>query len=265
MSYPKESKQIPLTDVPALWVLKIEGAGDSISIASPSGSASASKRFKLDNLDEGSVFKALSSDSEEGEKHEINIAGDIILEAPKVVKRYDITELANSEATEGDADYLLPKDVTPGSSEATGLAEVTSIVQGADIDSESWTNFVKKLTDNNDAYFLICVPTGFTHFSRSQGEADGYAYMIGKLTSDIESKRPLTLTFSSVRNPNITDDDAWSTALTTIDFAATPAGEEPGGIKLKGSSTMLIPANLIAGDATPLQNGRFVIKPTSYS
>jgi len=264
MSQPKEAKQIPLTDVPALWVLKISGSGSGVAIASPSGDADAGNRFKFDNLDEGSVFKALSADTQEGEKHEINIAGDIILEAPKVVKRYDLTTLANESAVAGDDDYMLPKDVTPSSSEASGLAEVTSIIQGADIDSESWTNFVKKLTDNKDEYFLITVPTGFTHYSRSQGKADGYAYMIGKLSSDIESKKPLTLTFSSVSNPNITDDSAWSTALAAVDFSAAPASEEPGSINIKGTSTALVPANPVAEDASTLKNGGFVIKPTSY-
>ncbi|MCO5250686.1 MAG: hypothetical protein M9949_04605 [Candidatus Kapabacteria bacterium] len=252
----KESTSMLITGVPCCYLLEVKTGP---TIASPSGDADAADRLKFEALSENPVFKfPASSDNEEGEKYEIAIAGDITIEFPKFLKR-----LAGNET---EADTITLKDVTPASQESTGKGEVVINTTEADRDSATWTALISKLKGKVNKYFLGVFPTGFTHSGRnSANKADGWIYFIGKLTGDVENKAPLTLTLGAVKCPFATE-TGWETQVTGLDFAATPVAEEPGYIKLKGSSTFLLtPTNLVSGDATILADGDVVIKAATYA
>jgi hypothetical protein len=245
-----------LTGVPCGYLLEVKTGP---TIASPSGDDDAADRFKFEALSENPAFKfPISSDNEEGEKYEIALAGDITIEFPKFLKR-----LAGNET---EADDITLKDVTPASQESTGKGEVVINTTEADRDSGQWTALIAKLKGKANKYFLGVFPTCFTFEGRNTAnKADGWVYFIGKLTGDIENKSPLTLTLAAVKCPFATE-TGWADAVTGLNFAATPAAEEPGYIKLKGSSTFLLtPTNLVSGDATILAEGDVVIKLASYA
>jgi hypothetical protein len=149
--------------------------------------------------------------------------------------------------------------------DATGYGEITLVTNempivdsgGEAATDVTWSQFVARLYANKDSLLLIAVPMGFTYASRFESgthEADGYYYLICKLSSDIDltannTPMSLSLTFVSYK---ITSSIAEATWVTNLQ-AATP---DPILLKLGGSSTIsLAPPAITAGGAGDLYDG----------
>lgn len=153
-------------------------------------------------------------------------------------------------------------DATPAgsSTSATGKGEITLTIKEAPYNSgvATMTSFIESLRDKKDSFFLIAIPTGYTPYGQTLGTpvVDGWAFMIGKRTSDIDiaygdGAKELTVTFAS--NSEATLDATDFTGLTMF------------AIKERGQGNELTPPTLISGDATNLLAGDVVIKETTYA
>jgi hypothetical protein len=263
----KFSKKLKMTNVPVAWMLEITGGADAIAIASPAGNTDAANRFKFPTCGDGQSFELAVAEDTGGEYKEWALAGNITFKAPVAPKEYDITQLQREAATSGDADYLQPKDITPAENEQSGKGTFTLEIFGADIDSATAGEFYNKFKEKVNNYFLVVIPLAFTHHSKNvAAKADAYAYFVAKISGTVNLLGdPISLSLVPVKHPKITDDAAWQTAVTGLDFAATPVSEEPGSIELPGNeSFLIIPKNLTVGDEVSLKNGDFVIKHETY-
>ena len=242
---------IPLTGVPALWMLKIQ-AGDDI--ASPSGAADAADRLKFDNLEKHPELDMAIPGNVDSKYIEIDVADTSKIKFPAYER--------HMSGTETEDDLVTPKDITPTAEQKSGYGKLSVTVNEADRDSDSWGEFVEKLKADLDAYWLICVPMPFTYTGRNTDyKASGFFYLVGKISENTNfAVRPLNLTFETVICPHATS-AGWSAAVTALDFTAEPASEEPGYIPLKGIPTIHItPEALISADATLLKEGKIVAK-----
>lgn len=257
-----------MSNVPVAWMLEITGGADTIAIASPAGNGDAANRFKFPACGDGQTFEVQVAEDTGGEYKEWALAGSITLKAPIAPKEYDITQLQNESAIATDADYLQPKDITPAENEQSGKGTFSLEVFSADIDSASMGEFISKFKDKVNKYFLVVVPLAFTHHSRNvASKADAYTYFVAKISGTVNLLGdPIGISLVPVKHPKITDDTAWETVVTGLDFSATPAGEEPGYIELPGNESFTItPQNLVVGDVATLKNGDFVVKHETYA
>lgn len=132
------------------------------------------------------------AESTSGEYIDIEAADNAITRFPKV-----------SRITDGTDDTQILTDPTKDEN-ATAKGEITLELNQADMDRTSWTGFLKYLYENKDGFWFICVPTGFNYHNRYIADvkkADGYIYMLAKISSDIEwtaENAPATLSVSFV-------------------------------------------------------------------
>jgi hypothetical protein len=152
-------------------------------------------------------------------------------------------------------------DITPAgsSSTATGYGEIVLTVNEAPEEFTSMTNFLKYIHDEKDSKFLIIIPTGFTYKGQvvdATKKTDGWAYMIGKRTSDIDitfdaNHKQLPITFASNSDGTVT-----SANLTALTMPAIP-------VRSIGAS--ITPPAIVSGDVTDITTGKVRIKPTTYA
>lgn len=247
-------EKVPLWGVPAIWMLKIQ-ANDTI--ASPSGIADALNRMKFDNLEKHPELDLAIPGNVDTKYIEISVADETKVKFPAVERHLSGIDTEN--------DGVTPKDITPTTEQKSGYGKLVVAVNEADRDSDDWGEFVEKLKTNLDAYWLIVVPMPFTYKGRNTtGNASGFFYLIGKLSENTNfAVRPLNLTFETVVCPHATS-GGWAGAITALDFAAEPSGEEPGYIPLKGIPTFHItPESLSSDDASLLKEGKVVAKKLS--
>ncbi len=101
------------------------------------------------------------------------------------------------------------QEASGGGSDASGLGEITLIVNAAPeggtgfLSLTSFSKFYQYMKDNQNRKFLVIVATGFTYTGSGASKVDGWAYMIGRLTNDLEltagsgNAATLTLTFAA--------------------------------------------------------------------
>jgi len=114
----------------------------------------------------------------------------------------------------------------------TGVGEVTVVIAQAPEEVISWTKFISDVVElmrnDPDGRLLIAFPTGESHIKRSVS-ADGYGYMMGKISSDIEQQltnnaTSLSVTFKSVSTPELTETDFTSFAFDPIEYNSWSGG-----------------------------------------
>jgi hypothetical protein len=127
----------------------------------------------------------------------------------------------------------------------------------------SMTAFMADLQSNIDKYWLLTVATGFSNNSRSQAtpKADGYAYMFGKIISNIEPTNDngalkFKIDFEAV-DLSGGDIPGLDAALIEEDTPATFAWT---GIVWKGKGSTFTPKSFTAGDGTHLLAGKVLLK-----
>jgi hypothetical protein len=101
------------------------------------------------------------------------------------------------------------QEASGGGSDASGLGEITLIVNAAPVggtgflDLLTFSKFYQYMKNNQNRKFLVIVATGFTYTGSGANKVDGWAYMIGRLTNDLEltagsgNAATLTLTFAA--------------------------------------------------------------------
>ena len=134
----------------------------------------------------------------------------------------------------------------------------------APIGATSWTAFIALLKANIAVKFLVCVPTGYSYDrlgTDATKKPDGYVYMIGKLTGNIEqaltgNPASVSLTFASQKASN------W-TPPATLPYTGKGIEVKRGGTDFNIATTLNVPLTLTADDLTALKNGEVVIKENS--
>ena len=162
--------------------------------------------------------------------------------------------------------------------DATGFGELilvtnqAPIAVGEALADNTWSEFINRLYANKDTLLLIAVPIGFTFASRYEAgthEADGYYYLVCKLSSDIDmtannTPMSLSLTFVSYKVSSSLDKGAFGTDATPTGIVRTNminATWTDIGLKLGGSSTITLnPPALLQADADLLFAGNPVVK-----
>jgi len=181
---------IPIEGIPIGWLFLI----------TPGSPATIAEAHLFDDLQQMS-YNAVVPEEDNAGNIDILRADGANIRFPKTnltIDGTDETTLANSAAV-GDE---------------TLKGEINMTVNEASITSTSWSSFIQSLIDNHGAKWLVCIPTGVTYASReglggiSTPQPDGYAFMIGTITNNIEnlvSENPtsIALNFKSVKNANL--------------------------------------------------------------
>lgn len=177
-------KKVIISKWPLAWVYKIDESDDSITIA-----------YMFDNLSDVVIKMLIAGSTSSGENIDFTRADGTIVRFPKESLVLDGTNENQVASDNGGAD-------------ASGLGEITITTNEADIDSTSWTAFCAKLNLNKNAKYLLIVGTGNSYNRTGTGSTrkpDGYAFMVGKITSDIEvTTVPLTITFAAQKASGFT-------------------------------------------------------------
>jgi len=166
--------------------------------------------WRFDNLKSASIKAPKPSNVSSNEYVEVTRGDGAVIKYTKAVVEIDGTDESAISNTEN----------------ATGFGEITietnqaPLLGSADYTTESmktWTEFLQEVQTAlaGDTLFLVVVPTGLTYEggqAATTKKADGYAYMLGKLSNDLESTlnespASLTLTFASEKTTLIDADD----------------------------------------------------------
>ncbi len=177
-------KKIILSKCPLAWLYKIDESADTLTLA-----------YKFDNLSDVVIKMLIAGSAAGGENTDFTRADGAIVRFPK-----------ESLILDGATELQVASD--SGGADASGLGEITITTNEADVASTSWTAFCANLNLNKDAKYLLIVGTGFSYNRTGTGSTrkpDGYAFMIGKITSDIEvTSVPLTITFAAQKASGFT-------------------------------------------------------------
>ncbi len=238
MSVTMDKKMI-LQGVPTAWVfLMTTGTGSADNSLTP--------LWFFDNLNDGTAKKLLSGSSSSGSEYiEFGRNDNAKIKFPK--ESLDIS---------GINEAIMPSSNTD--TEASSDAEMTIVTNEAPIQCDSMTDFYAEIISNKENKLLIVMPTGYSYNRMGVGTSkkpDGFAYMFGKITSDLEIKnagaQPLTLTFSS---QYASYDEA------AVDFTGQGILVKKGGAAYDIPATVNIPVNLEIADMAALNDGLLVIK-----
>lgn len=184
-----------------------------------------------------------------------NLADGCVYKFPKTGKDIDAatgTEIVSAETT------------------GTGYGEVTLTVVGADLDSASFADMLTRIDTYGTDEVLVIFPTGFTITSNAADKVDGWGYMVGKRTNNIEITQgaggsTFALTYAATAISG-TYASAFKAAVAGLDEQyelGIPARETAT------DGTGLIPEALDAStDATALTNlaaGKVILKKSTLS
>lgn len=236
------AKMSIITKCPFLWMFEIT------DVATAADDALVLK-YKFDNAS-AVTFKSLAAGSSAASTENIDLtrADGAIFRFPKENLIIDaITETQIASDT--------------GGADASGLGEISATLQEAPVGtSTSWTSFVAELNANKDKKWLVIVGTGYSYErtgTDSTRKPDGYAYMIGKISSDIDaSEGNVALTFASQKASGWEVD---ATEMTTA-FSAAGIDLKRGGTGYDVDKTLNVPVSLVAADITDLKAGKIVLK-----
>lgn len=238
------NKGIILSGVPVAWVQ---------IIANPN-TPNCAEIWRFDNLQSAQIKLIRGGAAAAGGNNiDINRSDGGIIRFPKdslIISGLDESAVTEAASTSVDA---------TGFGETVLVTNESPIGVGAAATDVTWSAFIQRLYLNKDALLLICVPVGFTYSSRfgsGSHEADGYYYLICKLSSDIDmtaNNTPMTLslTFISYKITSSASDadTAWPTYLKTVTFSNT-------ALKLGGSTITLSPPTITTECAADLYAGK---------
>ncbi len=236
------AKRSIISMAPFGWIHKITPSSDGGTTP-----GEISELWQFDNLADGSGIKLPIIDNQSGGNDNIDITrGD------GAIFRFPKFNLVLDGETEDD--------ITPAGSgaDATGKAEITLVTNEAPLPTTivSWTDWLKDLNTNRGEFLLVTLPTGFTYDSReNQSKADGYIYVVAKITSDIEQKLgtgPSQMTIV-LKSNKLGATDILATALEAASYT-------PIAWKNKGVSFTPPPLAALDNDGDTLISGDVVIK-----
>jgi hypothetical protein len=248
------NKGIILSGVPVAWIQFINQY-----------TATISELWRFDNLQAANMKAKLSTAAAAGGSNvDINRSDGAIIRFPKdslIISGIDETELTENAASGVDSTGLGEIILTTNEMplvDAAGVAASFGMIppRGLNVVDATWSEFVARLYANKDSLLLIAVPMGFSYDSRAiggTGTADGYYYLICKLSSDIDltannTPMSLALTFVSYKITSSVAEATWVTNLQ----AATPTAIT---LKLGGSTISLSPPAITAAGAANLYDG----------
>jgi len=237
------AKRSIISMAPFGWIHKITPSPDGGTTP-----GTIAELYQFDNLAEGSGIKLPIADNQSAGSDNIDITrGD------GAIFRFPKFNLILDGETE--------EDITPAGSDSnsTGKAEVTIVTNEAPLPVTivSWTAWLADLKLNKDELLLVTMPTGFSYDSReNQKKADGYIYVVAKITSDIEQKlgvnpSQITLVLSSNK---LGETDIAATDLEAVSYTS---------IAWKGKGASFTPPALESGDGDVLISGDVVIKESA--
>jgi hypothetical protein len=243
---------------------------DADQAASDFAATDGDVRMLFDNVKEIKVTGTLTSSAESNtENIDIEAADGQIVRFTKSSRIID---------GENGTDVLTD---TESDENATGEATIEITVNEADIDSSSWTGFLNKLKTWKDNYWYIHVPMGFNWTKRyaqaaaTAVKADGWAYMLGKLSMDLEhtaNTSPSTITLKFVSYKFVSDSTDFTSTDHEVDsFAISDcytATDGTKGVMIKGTSpaVYLYPEDIDTGDdedSEDIFNGKLILKEYS--
>jgi len=183
--------------LPVAWVFEIDQSANTVT-----------ELWTFDNLQSCNYKIPKNPDSSsDSETIDINRADGAIIQFPKEELVIDGT---NEE------------DITGSSGNLTGAGEVTIVANQAPTEQTSFTAFLMELQEKIDSKFLVIIPTGmsYTDTVSSTPDSEGFLYMIGDITSDIEQElsgepSSVSITFGAAK-PNSADDTALGSAIDGI-------------------------------------------------
>ncbi|MBS1562584.1 MAG: hypothetical protein JSS89_13345 [Bacteroidetes bacterium] len=236
---PTMATKMIITGAPVAWLRALDDADGSVALATPI--------MKFDNIQDGGFTIKAPADAAGGG------TGDTI-----DIARGDSTVIQFTKPSlviDGVTDNVKSSSTSTG---GTVKDEVKFKINEADMDSATWTAFIKKLQGLMGTKVLVCLPTGYTYdaitnTTPADVKPDGYVFLCGKISADLSaafaSNTPtaieLTITGCDVSN---TDDDQADTAFATHGFV---------GIPVKGrTGTTLTPTAMGATDGHLLVAGR---------
>jgi len=162
-------KKIILHGLPIAWMHKL----------TPGSPATIAETYIFDNLgDGGKLSLANPANEDTGTTYvEVKRGDGAVLKTPKFTLELSIED---------------ESDITPAtaSNDASGKGTITLVVNEAPKPNtiKSWTAFLESLRSNFDSVWLVTIPLGMSFESRNLAtpKADGYAYMLAKINSNIE-------------------------------------------------------------------------------
>lgn len=142
-------------------------------------------------------------------------------------------------------------DITPEgeSSDNTGLGTASLTTLYGDVEATSKTDMLNRIKASKTNYFLIVMPTGY-YGDVSNSDVDGWAYMIGKRTSNlsvVNNSDPVTVEFTSYK---LAGSEAEHQAAFATGFGSITTAD----------GVTLTPATLSNADAVLLGKGEVVLK-----
>ena len=206
--------------------------------------------YRFGNL-ASATYKILKSESSESstENTDITRADGAIIRFPKIAPTISgVTGLISSSGTSGSA---------------TSKAEMALVVNEAPEECTSWTQWVSIAKSLMGKLCLIVIPTGMTYEERSSivsaKAVDGWAYMLGRLSADLEnqlgsSNTTNTLTFASNMTAKPTEFKADLSAEVFGDITYYLGGGS-NDVVLKAPTPSAVQAELVA-------SGDILILPT---
>lgn len=243
---------------------------DADQAASDIAATDGDVRMLFDNVKEIKVTGTLTSAAESNtENIDIEAADGQIVRFTKSSRIID-GETGTDVLTETESDE-----------NATGEATIEITVNEADIDSSSWTGFLNKLKTWRNNYWYVNVPMGFNWTKRynqsaaTAVKADGWAYMLGKMSMDLEhtgGTTPSTITLKFVSYKFVSDSTDYVATDHEVDsFAISDcytATDGTKGVMIKGTSpaVYLYPETISItgdGDSEDIFNGKLVLKEYS--
>jgi hypothetical protein len=207
--------KIIINGAPAAWLCPV--------LEAVPGTVTLGAMMKMDNINQvviGFQSQAAAAGTATEEFIQVTRADGAIIEFPKTKLTIDgIDETVKvSTAAGGTGDNI-----------ASGTIQFTA--NEADMDSANYPEFLKKIKDNINGYWLVCVPIGYNHKRRHSSapgtdNAIGFAYLCGKINGALsltvapQTGAPLPLSFQSAKL-NTTDTTVAGT-LANAAFAAIP-------------------------------------------
>jgi len=216
--------------------------------------ATGKRRFLFDTLQQIAykLIKAGSSTTS-GSFYQIGFSNNLTVEFVKDAKTIDgIDESVKSSGT---------------TATGSGLAEITYTASGGDIDSPNYATFTTELDASETDYFLCIFPNGFTYDSNGKATPDGWCYMLGRRSSNIEvtqgnANGTLAITYAAETAPQTWDSVSGKTFGDAVKALAWGSGIL---VKPSTDGVAIIAPTLVDADVTVLKAGKMVVKASTIS
>lgn len=206
-------------------------------------------KYSIGNLLSANLKVPISAAAANTENIDVTSADGGIVRFPKesyIISGIDDTEIASET----------------GGLNASGLGEITLVLNEAPEEATSNTAFIDELKNDKDDTVLIIVPTGYSYDRTGTGTSkkpDGFAYMFGKRSNDLDlafasANTTLSLTFAAQKQSDLD--------LTSKAFTGDGILVKRGGSGKDIPATVNIPIDLVSGDITDLKLGKVVLKET---